>query len=81
MCYINDVLIYSSGWQGHLDTLERALEWLRAANLGAKPSKCWMVFHTLEILGHKVNQGTQNACPKLLSQIADNCRSSIKMQV
>ena len=31
--YIDDVLIYSSDWQGHLETLERVLEWLRAANL------------------------------------------------
>ena len=79
--YIDDVLIYSSDWQEHLETLEKVLGRLRAANLGVKPSKCCIAFHSVEFLGHEVGQGTRKACPKLLSKIADAPRPVTKTQV
>ena len=79
--YIDDVLIYSANWQEHMETLGKVLERLRAANLGVKPSKCWIGYHSVEFLGHEVGQGTRKACPKLLEKIAEAPRPTTKTQV
>ena len=37
--YIDDILVYSSTWAGHVETLKQLFQRLRVANLTAKPSK------------------------------------------
>ena len=55
--FIDDTLIYSADWQSHVETVNKVLERLRSANLGVKPSKCYVGYHSVEFLGHIVGGG------------------------
>ena len=79
--YIDDILLFSSSWQEHLETLEKVLRRLREANLGAKPSKCSVACSHVTFLGHEVGQDTRQACPQLLDKIAEASRPTTKTQV
>ena len=79
--YIDDILIHTSTLQEHLQVVERVLDRLRSANLGAKPSKCCIAFQSVEFLGHEVGEGTRKASPKLLGKIADTPRPTTKKQI
>ena len=52
--YIDDLIVFSSDWGTHLQTLEELLKRLSEANLTACPSKCIFGASTVEFLGHDV---------------------------
>jgi len=56
-CYIDDVIVYSRGWEEHLVHLRRVFSRLRAHHLTVKPSKCEFGKMYLEYLGHVVGNG------------------------
>ena len=51
---VDDIIIFTSTWERHLQVLEQLLIRLRDANLTVKPIKCFIRFHELECLGHMV---------------------------
>ena len=55
--YIDDILIYSKNWEGHLDHIDAVLLALREAGLTANPDKCVWGEKSLEYLGHKIGYG------------------------
>ena len=52
--YIDDLIVFSSNWKTHLQTLEELLKRLSGANLTACPSKCIFGASTVEFLDHNV---------------------------
>ena len=50
--YLDDILIASETWDEHLIHLEQVLERLVESGLKLKPSKCELVVHEVEFLGH-----------------------------
>ena len=56
--YIDDIVIHSSTWNAHLQSLRTVLDKLREAGLTAKPSKCTLANRHVEFLGHKIGSGT-----------------------
>ena len=52
--YIDDLIVFSSDWETHLQTLEELLKRLSEANLTARPSKCIFGASPVEFLGHDV---------------------------
>ena len=52
--YIDDLIVFSSNWETHLQTLEELLKRLSEANLTARPSKCIFGASTVKFLGHNV---------------------------
>ena len=56
--YMDDVLIFSSGWDEHLLHVRKVLEELRRHGLTAKPAKCEWGMCYVEYLGHVVGSGT-----------------------
>ncbi|UYV60745.1 hypothetical protein LAZ67_1002098, partial [Cordylochernes scorpioides] len=56
LCYLDDVIIYSSDFSTHLKRIEAVLRCFREANLKSNNKKCQFAFEELEILGHITNQ-------------------------
>ncbi|MEW8544650.1 MAG: reverse transcriptase domain-containing protein, partial [Candidatus Thiodiazotropha sp.] len=55
--FIDDIIIFSETWYGHLKHIRCILEALRSAHLTAKPSKCRLAFQQIEFLAHIVGNG------------------------
>ena len=55
--YLDDLVIFSSTWEEHLEQLDVILTRLRNAGLTAKPSKCQFVMTQCVYLGHVVGDG------------------------
>ena len=79
--YIDDVLIFSSSWEEHVDDVRRVLEAFRDANLTARPSKCHMGCSTLEFLGHIVGNGELKPTPEGVSKVLAASRPTTKKEV
>ena len=56
LCYIDDILIFSSNFQQHLVHLNEVFKRLRDANLTLKPSKCEFCVDNVMFLGHTVTK-------------------------
>jgi len=52
--YMDDILIATSTWEEHLNTLQLLLKSLSNHGLRAKPSKCEFGFDNLQYLGHQL---------------------------
>ena len=79
--YIDDVLIYSSSWEQHVDDVRRVLQVLREANLTARPSKCHMGCDSLEFLGHIVGNGEIKPTPEGVGKVLAASRPTTKKEV
>lgn len=69
--FIDDVIIYTKSFQEHLQIVEEFLERLRAANLTAKPSKCFIGFQSLECLGHIAGEEKLLPVPEKVAAIQE----------
>ena len=54
--YIDDLLIHTPTWEGHLEALRSLLQRLRESRLTAKLRKCMLGYHQVDYVGHKVGQ-------------------------
>ena len=55
--YMDDVVIFSSSWEEHINHVGRVLESIRAAGLTVNPKKCSWGGRAVEFLGHFVGRG------------------------
>ena len=62
--YIDDVAVYSSTWEEHLQHLRCVFNCLRRANLTLKLPKCQFGLHQVEYLGYVVGDGKILPNPK-----------------
>lgn len=81
LLYLDDIIVYSSSVQHHLQRLRMVLERLRAAGLKVKLEKCAFFREEVQYLGHvissqgvatdpgKVEAVAQWPCPKTVSQL------------
>ena len=63
--YLDDVIIFSTSWESHLEHLRAVFQRLREAGLKAKPHKCQFGMQQCSYLGHVVvvewrSQNSQN---------------------
>ena len=66
LVYLDDVVIYSSMQEEHLDLLREVLEQFHLNGLKLKPSKCSFFSQEIEYLGHHISaQGIWPSCDKL----------------
>jgi RNase H-like domain found in reverse transcriptase/Reverse transcriptase (RNA-dependent DNA polymerase)/Integrase zinc binding domain/Integrase core domain/SCAN domain len=59
VCYIDDVCIFSSSWEEHLEHLDRVFAALEEHGLTVKPSKVQLGQKQIKFLGHKVGNGAR----------------------
>lgn len=69
--YIDDILLFSTTWEQHLKTLTELFVRLRAANLTARPRKCYIGHNSVEFLGHVVGQGEVAPRPEKVKAIQE----------
>ena len=55
--YLDDLVIFSSTWENHMQHLRTILQQLRKANLTVKPQKCQLGMAECVYLGHVVGRG------------------------
>ena len=55
--FIDDIVIYSSSFEKHLEHVRAVLQRLRESNLTAKPKKCKFCMRRTEYLGFVIGQG------------------------
>ncbi|XP_041467568.1 uncharacterized protein LOC121417899 [Lytechinus variegatus] len=79
--YIDDILVYSETWEGHVRALVQVFTRLAEAGLTAKPSKCQIGFQSLDFLGHVVGEGTLRPDPAKLDQILHATPPTTKKEV
>ena len=55
LIYLDDLLIFSSSFEEHLQRLEQVFQILKQANLKLKPSKCKLLRRSVDFLGHTIS--------------------------
>ncbi|KAG6933769.1 hypothetical protein G0U57_018464, partial [Chelydra serpentina] len=55
--YLDDVVVYSSQWEDHLERVAAVLRSLRAAGLTANPKKCRLGWQETTYLGYTIGRG------------------------
>lgn len=55
--YIDDIIVFSSSWEEHLDHLRDVFRRLQVAGLKAKAIKCNLAMEEGNYLGHRVGRG------------------------
>ncbi|XP_070203469.1 uncharacterized protein [Littorina saxatilis] len=55
--FVDDLLISNEDWDEHLRALRAVLTRMAAADLAARPKKCFLGYQQVVYLGHKVGQG------------------------
>lgn len=71
LVYLDDILVFSPGFETHLERLGEVFSRLQKANLKLKPSKCSLFATEVEYLGHVVNADGIKTDPKKVECIKD----------
>ena len=71
VAYFDDIIIYSSTFEEHLEHIRVILEKLKAANLTVRPSKCQLGAREIVCLGHVIGSGKIQADPTKISAMRD----------
>ena len=67
--YLDDIIVFSRGWQEHLDRLKMVFSRLREANLRLGSRKCTLARSLVTFLGHHVSEERLRPDPRLLDSI------------
>ncbi|KAL5009348.1 hypothetical protein ScPMuIL_014929, partial [Solemya velum] len=70
LIYIDDILLFSKGFDQHLEHLEQLFQKLLEANLTMKPSKCTFAAKEVKFLGHIISKHGIAANPAKTSAIS-----------
>ena len=54
--FVDDCLIYSETFEGHVKDLDAVLERLRRANIQLRADKCHFAYKKVDILGHRISE-------------------------
>ena len=71
LIYLNDVIVFSHGFDEHIDRLDKVLTQIGAAGLNFKPSKCVFFAPKVSFLGHIVSQDGVSPDPDYIAEIAN----------
>ncbi len=81
LAYIDDVIIYSSTFEEHLQHISKVLESLANANLTVKRSKCSWVYFSFDFLGFCIGSGKISIPSIRVSQFQSFARPTTKSQL
>ncbi len=69
--FIDDILVTGSTMEEHLVNLDRALQVLETANLRLNKSKCSFLQHSIEYLGHRIDENGLHPTEEKIAAIRD----------
>ena len=70
LVYLDDVIIFSSNTEQHLERMRQVFQRMREANLKLKPSKCNLLRRTVSFLGHVVTTDGIAVDPSKVQEVA-----------
>jgi len=79
--FMDDILVATQTKERHLECLGALFNRLRAANLSARPSKCFLGFKEIEYLGYVVGNNRITVEKQKMEKIANVARPETKKQV
>lgn len=79
--FLDDVLIATHTWNGHMAVLEELFERLRKANLTARPTKCSIGWESIDCLGHVLGENRLKPHPSKVKAVLNAPRPTTKKQV
>ena len=79
--YMDDILVHSSNWASHLNTLESLFFRLKEAGLTARPTKCALGVNKIEFLGHEVGSGVVTPQNKNIDKVRESPQPRTKKEV
>jgi hypothetical protein len=79
--YLDDVVIFSDGWDDHLHHLEAVFNRIQQAGLTVKPAKCQFAFKEVSYLGHVIGGGTVRPDPAKVEAVLGFQRPLVKKNV
>ena len=68
--YVDDILIYSTDWESHLEQLELTLKTLSENEISCNPNKTEIGFLELEYLGHRISGDSVRISEKRIEAIS-----------
>lgn len=71
LIYLDDIIVYSTTFEAHLDNLRDVLERLKKANLKLNPKKCNLFCKEVSFLGHRVSEEGISTDPEKVQSIRD----------
>lgn len=82
LVYIDDIVIFSKSWNEHLIHLDKVLITITNAGITLSPSKCFVSYSSILLLGQKVSRlGLSTHTEKVAAIINLECpRSSNELQ-
>ena len=69
LIYLDDIIIFSSNFEEHMERLDEVLKRLQNAGLKLKPSKCEFLQDELLFLGHMVGKEGVRPNPKIIESV------------
>ena len=69
LLYLDDIIVFSSTFEQHLERLESVFHRLQQANLKLKPSKCFLFKDQVKYLGHIVSQNGISTDPEKIETL------------
>ena len=71
LAYIDDIIVYSTTFDQHLERLEDVLRRVVDAGLKLKASKCYVFQRKVEFLGHVISGDGIEVQPSKVSAVSD----------
>src|SRR6266498_4889749 len=71
LVYLDDIIIYSKTWKGHLNYLRLVFEALKGAGLMVKVKKCEFAKEELKFLGHIISKEGIRIDPKKIEKMVN----------
>lgn len=69
LVYLDDILVFSTSIEEHMESLSKVLKCLENANLKIQPDKCLFLSRETEFLGHIITPGGIKTNPKKIEAI------------
>ena len=76
--YVDDIIVHTETWEGHLTALEELFQRLSDAKLTARPTKCVMAAKAIEVIGHRVSEGIRGLQEENVRKIENAARPKTK---
>jgi len=69
-CYIDDIVIFSDDFTSHMEHLRTIFKLLSEAGMTLSPDKCHVGYHSVQLLGHRVDRYGLSTLSEKVSAIA-----------
>lgn len=79
--YLDDVLVATTTWEEHVQTLRQLFEKIREAGLTIKPQKCEVGVTSITFLGHRLGDGKVQPMESVVTKLVNAPKPETKKQV